>query len=196
MGAFVRHFCSARSHHTAMANIPSRSEEEERQAALRTSAALEKGELPHNPELDIMLERAAASLQKTQVSGNLSAEGQRIAQDATAVVTELKTVVDEKNRDEHLQKMHLHSKEAAKAAGKHGGIVPLPGQLLSGEEGKQAGASIRQLAQLIVTDTELRSILWDMGQLLRELFGETHSMTQAAEAMTSTRWFSSASWRC
>ena len=161
------------------------SEEEQRQAALRTTTAIQHGELPHNPELDLMLDRATTTLQSTQLNSSLNPEGKRIAQDAKVVIEDLRKVVDEKNRDEHLQKMHVHVKEAAKEASVVNRVSPSTvGQSMPASEKHLGAQAIRALSQSLVSDSEMRKILWEFGALIRMVFRESGSVTSFVSKTT------------
>ncbi|KAI9259878.1 hypothetical protein BY458DRAFT_478682 [Sporodiniella umbellata] len=138
-----------------------------------TMQAIRQGKMPHNTQLNEMLQKLSDNQIIQSKEHMISDDGRRLLHDFRQLISTLQKTLNTKNKDELFQSMvyHLHSMESpiskdnlnAAAKNNHD-----PKALKS--EGKQASESLLKISKLVLINNEFRALLGDLLDISQDIF--------------------------
>ncbi|KAG0307291.1 hypothetical protein BGZ98_000631 [Dissophora globulifera] len=137
--------------------------------------ALVKGRLPTNDQIDHFLSMAQNSSSIDARAHMLSSDGQALYRDYKELIRTTRDIVYEKNEQELFQNFIYHCSQATDSTTQNVQTPNLDVGISSKKakaEGKETLDNMVAVAKLITTNSEFRSILNELLQLAREVFGE------------------------
>jgi hypothetical protein len=139
--------------------------------------AFRNGKLPSNAQIDqtlrYVLENSPVDLDK------LSPEGKKLIQDSRDIINTARLTVQEKNADELFQNFIWHTRAVDTDRLKPGDLtenVPVDSQKVKAD-GEQAVKHLRTLLTLVLTNSEVRKLLYDFSLIGRDLLAKGASKT-------------------
>ncbi|KAF9159089.1 hypothetical protein DFQ26_006930 [Actinomortierella ambigua] len=141
--------------------------------------ALLQGRLPTNAQLDHFLTRAMTSPSMEARAHMLSPDGQALYEDLKRLLQTLRGVIYEKNEQELFQNLIYHCQSATDTVAAKQPSVSAQAVGIDASTSKTAQNDAKEIlerlvtvAKLVTTNAEFRSVLSELTDLAREIFGE------------------------
>ncbi|KAG0262165.1 hypothetical protein BG011_000285 [Mortierella polycephala] len=156
--------------------------------------ALVQGRLPTNEQLDHFLAMIQSSTSLDSRSHMLSADGRSLYQDFQELVRTTREIIYEKNEQELFQNFIYHCTRASDSVAEQDIRAPNMDVGVSSrtarKEGQKTLDSMKAVAKLVTTNADFRTILNELFQLAKEVFGEgvdrvTQKVQTASEGLSS-----------
>ncbi|KAG5350862.1 hypothetical protein C0989_009009 [Termitomyces sp. Mn162] len=149
--------------------------------------AFRLGRLPTNKQIDQTLQYVLDHSPVT--TDKLSNDGKKLVRDVQDIIRTMRTMVNEKNRDELFQQFLWHTRDVEVdrqlMPTKEGMSAAVQGDEGQDAESKQAIRHLRTLLSLVLTNSEVRKLLSDFSLIGRDLLSTT--LQKASSQIAPTR---------
>ncbi|KAK3818193.1 MAG: hypothetical protein JOS17DRAFT_676171, partial [Linnemannia elongata] len=153
--------------------------------------ALAKGRLPTNDQIDNFLAMAQSSTALESRAHMLSADGQSLYKDFQELVRTARGIVYEKNEQELFQNFIYHCTQVSDSVGAQNVQAPDMNVGVSSRKAKKEGRetldSMVDVAKLVTTNSDFRTILQELFQLAQEIFSEGAGKVAQNASMASEK---------
>lgn len=176
------------------ANVPQQLKEVDRNQKFKLFEclqALAKGRLPTNDQIDNFLAMAQSSTALESRAHMLSADGQSLYKDFQELVRTARGIVYEKNEQELFQNFIYHCTQVSDSVGAQNVQAPDMNVGVSSRKAKKEGRetldSMVDVAKLVTTNSDFRTILQELFQLAQEIFSEGAGKVAQNASMASEK---------
>ncbi|KAI8971829.1 hypothetical protein BDF20DRAFT_838111 [Mycotypha africana] len=139
-----------------------------------------EGKMPHNGQLDELLEKLQSNKVISSREHLMSEDGRVLLHDFRKLIGTIRRALAEKNQDELFQSLvyHLHCMESPikkehlkqDSGGVSDGTRTPSGQSTAQTEGKKASEALYRVGKLILINNEFRSVLGDLIDISQDIF--------------------------